>query len=83
MSKKLEITTKFEKIKDVLTELAEHNKERHVYIKKDGYCYRVKKIYVDDEGDLILEAQDEWLAIGIYQISNFVLANPDNCDMIE
>lgn len=51
--------TKFEKVKAIVTELEEHKKDRHVYVKKDGYCYRVSEIYVDDEGDLIIKIKDE------------------------
>lgn len=47
--------TRFEKVKDIISGLEEHDKNKHVYVKKDGYCYRVKKIYVDEDGDVILE----------------------------
>lgn len=51
--------TKFEKVNDVISELEEHKKNKHVYVKKDGYCYRVKEIYVDDDGDVILQVDEE------------------------
>lgn len=50
---------KFEKTKELVAELEEHKGDRHVYAKLGDWCYQVGDIYVDGEGDLIMELIEE------------------------
>jgi len=50
--------TKYEKVKDVIAGLEELKNNKHVYVKKDGYCFRIKEIRVDVDGDVVLLVED-------------------------
>lgn len=48
----------YETVKELIAELENQEGKRRVFVKLNDYHYGVNEIYVDNEGDVILEVEE-------------------------
>ncbi len=49
---------RFETVKKLVDELKKWDGKRKVFVKEDGYHYGVADVYIDEDGDVILEIEE-------------------------